>query len=57
MYICISYLYIIYKKENFSMTTETTTTIKMPKETLIKIKSLAVKKGTSPEKYNKRTFK
>lgn len=29
------------------MTTETTTTIKMPKETLIKIKSLAVKKGTS----------
>ncbi|MCC7554042.1 MAG: hypothetical protein KO202_06105 [Methanobacteriaceae archaeon] len=29
------------------MTNEVTTTIKMPKETLIKIKSLAVEKGTS----------
>ncbi|KZX17202.1 hypothetical protein [Methanobrevibacter filiformis] len=29
------------------MTTETTTTIKMPKETLIKIKTLAVEKGTT----------
>lgn len=29
------------------MTSEITTTIKMPKETLIKIKSLAVEKGTS----------
>ncbi|KZX14235.1 hypothetical protein [Methanobrevibacter filiformis] len=29
------------------MSTEVTTTIKMPKETLIKIKSLAVEQGTS----------
>ncbi|MCL2688034.1 MAG: ribbon-helix-helix domain-containing protein [Methanobrevibacter sp.] len=29
------------------MSTEITTTIKMPKETLIRIKSLAVEKGTS----------
>jgi N-acetylglutamate synthase-like GNAT family acetyltransferase len=46
MYLC-TFIYSIIIKEEKIMTFETTTTITMTKETLIKIKSLAVKKGTT----------